>query len=172
MQLLLNLIIYLIKVFIVYIAFFSMTSAIMKISSFEYFIATTNKISNYKINNTVIRYSAIIFLIIELLSPLLMLIEEEINILFATLLLLIYILATLYILPVVVKDIRVECGCFGSYFNITADWYKVLENTIYIVLILCIYVIKDVQITSFTYIFALILLIIRLYFLQKRGKYI
>lgn len=168
MLIMFDLINYIAKIIMVYIAYLSIVSAIMKISSFEYFIVNTHKISGFRINNNLIKYSAVIFLILELVIPFLSIAETKFNKLYILILGLIYILATIYILPIVIKGKRIECGCFGVYFKREINWYKIIENIIYICIIFFIYVIEDDGITYSTYVYALLLFLIRIYFLQKR----
>lgn len=163
-----DLINYGVKVIIVYISYFSIVSAILKLSSFEYFIANNHKITNYKIDDSLLKYSGFIFILLELILPSIIVIEGNINHLYILALGILYIIATLSILPSAIKGKRIECGCFGIYFKTQINWIKIMENIIYISTIFLVILLEDTEITLSIYFYSFLLMIVRIFFLRKK----
>ncbi|WP_454306670.1 MauE/DoxX family redox-associated membrane protein [Staphylococcus hominis] len=156
---------------VVYILMLNLVSALLKLLSFNYFIANTMKIINYKIHVSLMTIALVIFVLFELLSSIIILSSSTIYFYLIIIVILLFIIATLSLVPSLVKKKNFNCGCYGSYIKSTIDKNKVIENFIYI-LILLIYLVwcEDSKIPIYIYLLSFVFLCIRILLLIKKGK--
>ncbi|HEC2150860.1 TPA: hypothetical protein R1951_002472 [Staphylococcus delphini] len=159
-----------IKIIIVYIAFLSVISALLKVLSFSYFVTNAQKITKFKLNELFLKFAGIIFILVELLIPTIFLIKGE---LYPTLIfcfIIIYIVATLFVLPSVIKRDEIECGCYGTFFKTRANWGKLLENTVYIGFLTMSFFLINSNVDTYIYLIALFIVLVRIYLLKKGSE--
>ncbi|RIL38257.1 MauE/DoxX family redox-associated membrane protein [Staphylococcus equorum] len=156
-------------VIVTYILIISIVSSFLKGMSFSYFYLNTYEMLNKKWNSNIIKILAFVFITLEFFIPLLTLLNLKLNLFSIIGMIGLYIIPTLLLISSIIKgDKNTECGCFGVNFKVKITWNKVIQNLIYIViLVYSLFIPKD-TIELWNIILAIILSL--LYFLIIKMK--
>ncbi|OSP20768.1 MauE/DoxX family redox-associated membrane protein [Staphylococcus agnetis] len=162
-----DIIIFITQSIVIYILFFSILSAFLKIMSLEYFLSVVHDLTHFKYKDTYIIIASSIFLSLELIFPILVFIKNDMYGFFIISIISIYLIASFIILPSIIKGSTKNCGCYGKFFKTKVSWKKLVENSIYISFLIISLNLSIPHISKEMYVCGLFLLIIRIYFLRK-----
>lgn len=124
----------LIKSYVLYICLVSLLSGAMKLLSFQFSLANTASLLDFRVTDTFLKPFLLLFITAELAIPLWFFASSSIQIAGIVILILVYAAATAMLLPVLLsKDSSSKhCGCYGSFFQEPVGFKKVFKNTGYL----------------------------------------
>lgn len=159
------------SIFISYILIMSTISAFFKSLYFSYFYLNTHDILNGKIPLIFIKFGSLVFVVLEFFIPLISLVNLKLYFLNTIILTLIYLVPTIILIYAIVLGNRNQnCGCFGIHFKMNINWRKVIENSIYIIVLLYCLFLENIEIKIWHIIIAIVLNAIHLYILQRNKE--
>lgn len=166
------------SIVLIYIFIMSIISSFLKSMHFSFFYLNTYEILNKKINLSVIKVLSLCFLILEFVVPTLALLNLYLDFFSILGVVFIYILPTIVlVIAIILGNKDVECGCFGANFKVEITWSKVIENLVYILILIYSLSMANLAIEIWHIGVALILNVIYFLFLKinykkKEGKFL
>lgn len=122
-----------VSIILVFIFIMSIVSSFLKAIHFNFFYLNTYKMLNGKISLNIIKVISICFLLLEFIVPTLALSNLNLGSLSIFLLIFIYLLPTIVLIVAIqLGNKNIDCGCFGANIKAKVTWNKIVQNIIFI----------------------------------------